>query len=177
MSQTDLPEDNDQEDIKSKSEIKREMLALSDLGKKLVELPPKERQKIELSPALLEGIEIALRIKSNIAKKRQFQYIGKVLRKMPEQEVAVIAEAIEEFEGGHRKAGKKFQQMEELRDQLIETDSHFDKFLNDYPQADRQQLRTIIRNARKERDQNKPRASAKKLFKEIRYLVEASSRD
>ena len=156
----------------SKSEIKRDAEALKKLGEKLVELTPAKLDKIPLDDNLQEVIFLAQRLQKE-ARRRQLQYIGKLLRST---DVEPIQEALDKIENKHLQQQIVLHKLELLRDELIEQgDTALTRLLNDYPQADRQQLRNLIRSAKKEREQNKPAKAYRELFqclKEI-FLTES----
>ena len=156
----------------SKSEIKRDAEALKKLGEKLVELTPAKLDKIPLDDNLQEAIFLAQRLQKE-ARRRQLQYIGKLLRST---DVEPIQEALDKIENKHLQQQVVLHKLELLRDELIEQgDTALTRLLNDYPQADRQQLRNLIRSAKKEREQTKPAKAYRELFqclKEI-FLTES----
>lgn len=156
----------------SKTQVKKEMLALTALGERLVNLTERNLAKIPMPEELEEGVMTARRIKSHIAKKRQLQYIGKVLRRI---DVEPIQAALDDIDQGDKLQTKRHHQLEKLRDKLItEGDKAINAALSSYPDLDRQQIRQLVRQANKEREQNKPPAASRKLFK---YLREATSTD
>ncbi len=170
---TDFFDDQPQpeEELKSKTQIKREMEALQELGKKLIGQKPELLAKLPLSDELHRALEEAGRIRQNEAKRRHLQFIGKLMRDV---DTEAIREAIERQEAGTRAYIQHFHQLESWRDRLLANDKEISAFLEAYPAADRQHLRQLIRNATKEAAQNKPPASARKLFKYIRELDEES---
>ena len=156
----------------SKSEIKRDAEALKKLGEKLVELTPAKLDKIPLDDNLQEAVFLAQRLQKE-ARRRQLQYIGKLLRNT---DVEPIQEALDKIENKHLQQQIVLHKLELLRDELIEQgDTALTRLLNDYPQADRQQLRNLIRSAEKGGEQNKPAKAYRELFqclKEI-FLTES----
>src|SRR5690606_21216236 len=81
-SPTDAPQDGDADDLydrPSKSQVKREMLALTDLGKQLVDLPPERLRKLALEEKLHEAIRLAQRTTSREGRRRQIHYVGKLM--------------------------------------------------------------------------------------------------
>ncbi len=161
--------ENPEEDVKSKSQIKREMEELQQLGKKLLNLKADVVDKMELPDRLRAAIEESTRITQNEAKRRHLQFIGKLMR---DTDVEQIREAIERQEAGSRAHAQHFHQLESWRDRLIDNDDHINAFMEVYPAADRQHLRQLTRNAKREAEKNKAPASARKLFKYIRELDE-----
>lgn len=154
----------------SKSERKREMQALQELGSHIVKLSEGELATIPLEGALAEAIAVARRITSHEGLRRQMQYIGRLMR---ETDVEAIEAAYEELQNGRQQMNQRFHLLEQLRDRLIaEGPNAMDAVTGDYPEADRQHLRQLITAAVKEREQNKPPAAARKLFRYLRELAE-----
>ncbi len=171
----DYPEmpngDEDEELILiSKSQLKRESHALTDLGKELVELPQNKLDKIPLEENLLDAVNLARRIKERGGKKRQIQFIGKLLRKA---DTDPIIAAMDQLKSEHLQENARLHKLEQWRDRLIEEgDSALGELLAEYPDADRQHLRQLLRNAQRESKQNKPPKSARELFKYLRDNME-----
>lgn len=161
----------DDEDVKSKSQLKREMEELQKLGKKLLDIKPDVLDKMELSDRLRAAIDESKRITQNEAKRRHLQFIGKLMRDINVDE---IRELIERQDAGSKAHAKHFHQLESWRDALIDNDKNLDTYLEAYPQADRQHVRQLVRNAKREIQQNKAPASARKLFKYIRQIDESN---
>jgi ribosome-associated protein len=157
------------EEYKSKTQIKREAEALQKLGAKLLTQKKQVLAKLELSDELRAALKESARIKQNEAKRRHLQYIGKLMR---DADVEQIQQAIDRQAAGTQAYAQHFHKLERWRDQLLQDDNHIQAFTTEYPAADRQHLRQMLRNARKEAEQNKPPASARKLFKYIRDLDE-----
>ena len=154
----------------SKSARKREMQALQDIGTTIVKLSDGELATIPLEGDLQEAILTARRIKSHEGLRRQLQFIGKLMRL---SDTRAIEAALYDLEHGRQQHNQHFHQLEKLRDELIAQGvSAMDKVLETYPQADRQHLRQLITAAVKEREQEKPPASARKLFRYLRELAE-----
>lgn len=154
----------------SKSQRKREMLALQAIGEQLVNLPDKELTAIPMDADLAEAINTCRRIKSHEGRRRQMQYIGKLMRRI---ETDAIEQALAEIQAGRKREAKKFQALEQLRDQLIaDTDTVLPQLFDDYPDIDRQHVRQLIRQAEKEKQGNKPPAASRKLFKYLREIAQ-----
>ncbi|MDO5053697.1 ribosome biogenesis factor YjgA [Pasteurella oralis] len=151
----------------SKSEIKRDAEALKKLGEKLVNLNKAKLDKIPLEDKLLEAIELAQRLQKE-AKRRQLQYIGKLLRNI---EVEPIQEALDKLENKHNQQQALLHKLEMLRDTLIDNDDAFTQFLDQHPEADRQHLRHLIRSAQKEKAQNKPPKAYREIFQYLKELM------
>ncbi|MBF0255344.1 MAG: DUF615 domain-containing protein [Gammaproteobacteria bacterium] len=153
----------------NKSAIKREMQSLQKLGERLLELSPERLQPLGLSEKLMLALAEGRRLKAANARRRHLRFLAKLLT----QEDSQAAEQfIADIDARHAAGTRQFHQLEHWRDRLIdEGDEALADLLAEYPQADRQQLRQLMRNARQERDQAKPPASARKLFKMLRGLA------
>ena len=163
-------EDEDDEIIwVSKSEIKRDAEELKQLGAEMVELGKNALDKIPLDQDLRDAIELAQKIKKE-GRRRQLQLIGKMLR---QRDVDPIRQALDKLKNRHNQQVALFHKLEQIRDRLIEQgDDAVPEVLNLWPNADRQQLRSLIRNAKKEKEGNKPPKSARLIFQYLRELSE-----
>ncbi len=162
----DIP--SDELEAKSKTQVKREMEALQELGKKLLSQKADILDKMPLSDEMRKAIEEDRRIRQREAKRRHLQYIGRLMR---DEDADAIAAVLEQHEAGTRAYNQRFHKLEQWRDRLInEGDEALSAFMDAYPQAELQHLRQLIRNARREAAQEKPPASARKLFKYLREL-------
>ena len=170
----DVPDNDEEEDEEiiwvSKSEIKRDAEELKRLGAELVDLGKNSLDKIPLDERLRTEIELAQRIKKE-GRRRQLQLIGKLLRSI---DVEPIRIALDKLKNRHNQQVALFHKLEMLRDRLIEQgDEAMSDVIALYPDADRQQLRSMIRNAQKEKAGNKPPKSARQIFQYLRELAEA----
>ena len=153
----EVPDNEEEEDEEiswvSKSEIKRDAEELKRLGGELVELGKNSLDKIPLDEDLRAAIELAQKIKKE-GRRRQMQLIGKMLRSRDEEPIRT---ALDKLKNRHNQQVALFHKLEVLRDRLVEQgDDVIPEVLNLYPDADRQQLRAMIRNAQKEKATNKP---------------------
>ena len=163
-------EDEEQEEIiwVSKSEIKRDAEDLKQLGEKLVNLTKANLTKVPLDDSLKDAIELAQRLQKE-ARRRQLQYIGKLLRSI---DAEPIREALEKIENKHNQQQAMLHKLEILRDELVaKGDAALTDLLNEYPSADRQQLRNLIRAAQKEKEQNKPSKAYREIYQILKTLI------
>jgi len=168
----DDTEHPDSEEI-SKSQRKRDMHALQDLGRQLVELPREQFEKITLEEGLHDAILEARRIHQHGARKRQLQYIGKLMRGL---DAEPIREQLDTLLGHSKRAAQTLHHLERWRDRLLaEGDVALTELLDEHPQADRQYLRQLLRNAQRENHAGKPPKSARALFRYLRELTESAS--
>jgi ribosome-associated protein len=173
----DVPENENEEDDEiiwvSKSEIKRDAEALKDLGQEMVDLGKNSLDKLPLDEDLRAAIDLAQKIKKE-GRRRQMQLIGKMLRS---RDVEPITTALDKLKNRHNQQVSLFHKLEQLRDRLVEEgDDAVPSVLELYPEADRQQLRALIRNAQKEKATNKPPKSYRQIFQYLRELAEAKDR-
>ena len=155
----------------SKSALKRQMTALQKVGEELVGLSDRELEKIPLdSEPLRQAILETRRIRSNSARRRHLQYIGKLMRKI---DSLPIENALGELHQQRRGEAEGFHELEKLRDQLLtEGPSAVEQVVRRFPGADRQHLRQLLRQQQREQLQQKPPAASRKLFKYLRELSE-----
>ncbi|WP_157980717.1 ribosome biogenesis factor YjgA [Aliidiomarina taiwanensis] len=156
----------------SKSERKREVLALTDLGRQLVDMSPHELAGLPISSSLMEAIKLAQRVRNkHAAFKRQIQYIGKLIRSSDAQ---AILDAMDARQQAYLVEQKHFHALEQWRDRLIsEGDAALHDVLEQWPHIDRQHLRQLIRTAQKQAETNKPPTAARELFKYLREVSQA----
>lgn len=163
--------DDDFSGEKSKSQVKRELHALQELGERLTTLKPDLLNRLPLTDALRRALAEAPKHSAHIARKRHIQFIGKLMR---DQDLDAILALIDQLDASTRQYNERFHALERWRDRLLDgTDAVLEAFVGDYPEADRQHLRQLIRQAQHETAQNKPPAASRKIFKYIRELDEA----
>lgn len=164
--QPDEPEN--QEDYTSKSARKREMQALQDLGRELIDLPESQFSQVPLSEEIIDAIALYKRLHQREARRRQLQRIGKLMR---QEDIEAIDGTLAGFRQHDLLFRQHFHRIEALRDQLIaDGDTALAPLLDQYPDLDVQFIRQLIRQARQEDGRGKPPAASRKLF---RYLREA----
>lgn len=155
----------------SKSQLKRDAAALQQIGEELVKLREAQLDKIPLPDFLREAVDSARRITSHGARRRQLQYIGRLMR---EVDPAPIRQALDTLQGTGREAAAQFHRLERWREELIaKGDTALGELLDAYPQADSQHLRQLIRNARREQEHGTPKGAGRALFRYLRELTEA----
>jgi ribosome-associated protein len=155
----------------SKSAVKRQMTALQEMGESLTRLTDKQLDKIPLDD---ERLVIAVRetqqIKSNSARKRHMQYIGKLMRDI---DAEAIQKALQVMYQQKQQTNDSFHELEKIRDQVLEQgQSGIELVTEKWPHADRQQLRQMVLQHQREVKSDKPPAASRKLFKYLRELQE-----
>ena len=166
--------DDDIEQPISKSEIKRQMTALQKLGEELVALPASKLDQLDLPETLRDAVNQAKRITAHGGLRRQMQYIGRLMRITDAQP---IVEQLNAWRGDSAEVIAEFHRMENWRTRLLDDDAALTEFVDIYPQADAQQLRTLVRNARREAAAAQAPKSSRALFKLIRELVSNDATD
>jgi ribosome-associated protein len=146
----------------SKSQRKREMHARQDLGARLVDLGAETLRRMELPEALNEAIGQAQRIRSHEARRRQLQYIGRLMR---DSDADAIQARLDQLTGASRASVALMHRCERLRDELVADETALAPFLAAHPGVDVQWLRTKLRAARAERAQGKPPRHARELYR------------
>ena len=149
----------------SRTKKKEEVEELQRLGAALIELPAKELDALDLPAVLLAAVREAQRISSHGAKRRQVQFIGKVMRKLDPEPVRAAVAAIARQSGATRARQKR---LEQWRERLIADDAALTEFAGAHASADLQEMRTLIRNARKEIAQSRPPRAQRELFRVLR---------
>lgn len=159
----------------SKSQRKRDSDALQDLGKALIALSAERLAKIAMSDALRDAVREAQRLTKNEAKRRQLQYIGRLMRS---EDPAPIRAALDEIAGVSAAANQRMHRLERLRQQLLDDEAAaLDEITAAHPRADLQQLRQLRRNALKEKEQNKPPRAFREIFQILKSLDEENQED
>lgn len=166
-------EEFDGDQPKSKTRLKQEMQQLQDLGKRLTELNATKLAEVPMDAELEDAIATYHRIKSHEARRRQLQFIGKLMRDAD-------VDAIEAVLNRHKEQDLqrlRFDRLaEEWRDRLLDQGNEaLSTFFNEHPSADHQQLRNLLREAGKEKASNKPPTNQRKLFRYLRdFFVQES---
>ncbi|WP_297527582.1 ribosome biogenesis factor YjgA [Thiohalobacter sp.] len=153
----------------SKSQRKREAGALQALGERLVALPAATLAGMPLDGELREAVALARRIKARGGRRRQLQYIGKLMR---QRDTTAIQAALADLDRGRQAEARRQRELEALRDRLIEMgDAALGEVIERHPDVDRQQLRQLIRQARRDQAAGKA-AGPRALFRHLRALEE-----
>ena len=158
----------------SKTKRKAAMDELQDIGVTLVGLPRDKLNKLDLPEILLDAVNEAKRITANGATRRQAQYIGRLMRNV---DIAPIIEQLQRWDGKNTAENAYFHRLENWRTRLIADENSLSEFLVEYPGIDTQQIRTLIRNARREESLNKSPKSSRELFKLLREVTAPSQQE
>lgn len=154
----------------SKSELKRQMHARQDMAEVLAGLSLDALKTIPLEESLRDAIRETHRIKSFGALRRQKQYLGKLMRNLDEDQLDAIQLRLDAISGVSKAETAKMHHLERMRDDLIKDDAELTKLIESSPDLDIQNLRTLIRNARKEKELNKPPKAYREIFQLLKNL-------
>jgi ribosome-associated protein len=154
----------------SKTQRRREALELKSLASRLINLSPARLARVPLDGPLRASIEEARQIRSNVARKRQLQYVAKLLRRLDPEPIVRI---MNDFDNEARQLNARHHRSEDWRDYLLESgDRALGELIGHRHDVDAQAIRTLIRNAKKDTATGKPPAAARALFRLLRDLDE-----
>lgn len=152
----------------SKTQRKQEAHARQDIGERLVQLSEERLGTLELTEELRRAVLEAKRLRAHGARRRQMQYIGKLMRRV---EVEPILAQLDAVTQGAQADAARLHVIERWRERLLADDDALAEFLQDYPHVQSQPLRALIRNAHKERREQQPPKSSRALFRALRDII------
>ncbi len=152
----------------SKTQRKQEAHARQDIGKRLVQLSEERLAALGLTEELRRAVLEAKRLRAHGARRRQMQYIGKLMRRV---EVEPILAQLDAASQGARAETARLHIIERWRERLLADDAALATFLEDYPHAQSQPLRALIRNAHREQREQQPPKSSRALFRALRDII------
>jgi len=160
-------------DAASRTDLKNESNELQELGEQLMALRADLFTRLGLDEKLHDAIVEAKRITNFEGKRRQMQYVGKLMRKQDEAMITAIHAALDEQHNGSAHENLALHKAESWRDELIADDGRLAAWMKAYPATDSQQLRALVRQARKDAKPEKPGAFPRygRAYREIFQLV------
>ena len=166
----DLPvvSEDEEELPPSKTKIKKQMHELRDLGKELTELSKDQLAQLDIPESLRDAIREMKTVNKFGAQRRQIQYIGKLMR---EVDTVPILAKLNAWKGKSQQHTAYMHLLERWRDRLMQSDNALTELLAAHPEADTQRLRTLIRNAQKEIETNKPPKNYREIFQVLREII------
>ena len=170
----DEPVDRDPNEPPSKSQRKRDMLELQQLGESLAQLPRARIDVLDVPESLRDALREWSRLRSFEGRRRHAQYIGKLMRKVDPEP---LRQALLEATGESRAAVARLHQLEDWRERLLADDAALAELVREHPGAAVQELRQCIRAARAERAAAKPPRHARALYQHLKDLFEARDHD
>lgn len=159
---------NSNEEWISKTQMKKQMNDLQALGMELTRLSSDTLKKMDLPEDLLEAVLTYQKITSNSALKRQAQYIGRLMREIDH---TPISHYLARLKGENTAHNAYLQRLENLRSALIADDKALTELISHYPDIEVNNLRNLIRNARKEQAENKPPKAFRALFQLLKSAI------
>ncbi|MBY0556942.1 MAG: DUF615 domain-containing protein [Burkholderiaceae bacterium] len=160
----------------SKSELKRQVNALQELGEALVAEPRDRVKRVPMPEDVRDAILECQSITNHEGRRRQMQFVGKKMRTLDEEEVAAIQRAIDSWKGASKADTAAMHALERRRDKLLVDDNALTTLLAENPELDVQHLRTLIRNARKEQAENKPPKAYREIFQILKQIEAAKKK-
>lgn len=160
-------------DEPSRTDLKRESAELQKLGESLMALRADALARLHLPDKLQDAVREAKHITNFEGKRRQMQFIGKLMRKLDEAEVQSVRCALDEQTNGSATENLALHQAEQWRERLIADEAAAAQWLSEHPDTDSQQLRALIRQARKDAVPGKPGAAVRhgRAYRDIFQLV------
>lgn len=158
----------------SRTQQRREALAVLALAGQLVELPPSRLSKLDLPDDVMREIDNTRRVTAHVARKRQLAFLAKVMRRYDEADFANVRAELGENRDKQRQETAAMHRLEALRERLIDDvdDGALSALLDQHPDIDRQHLRSLIRQARIEKaTPNKPPKAYREIFKLLKDLA------
>jgi ribosome-associated protein len=156
----------------SRSQQRREALEVLELAEKLASLTPTQLSKLPIPDDLLPHLEHTRKITAHIARKRQLAFLAKQMRREDDETLEAIRDALDEDGVAARRETAALHRVEDWRERLLaDGDAALAELLDEYPAADRQHLRQLVRNANEEKLRNKPPRAFRELFRELRTLL------
>ena len=156
----------------SRSENRRQALEVLALGEQLVGLTPAQLAKLPIPEDLMPHIEYTKRITSHGARKRQLAFLAKQMRRESDEALQAIRDVLDASSEVSRREVAQMHRVEQWRERLLsQGDAALAELIAQFPDADRQQLRTLVRNALAEKARNKPPRAFRELFQVLRELL------
>jgi ribosome-associated protein len=154
----------------SKSQLKRDSLALQKLGEELIAEPRDRVKRVPMPEDVRDAILECQLIKDHEGRRRQLQYVGKKMRTLNADELAIIQRTIDSWKGASKADTAAMHALERRRDKLLTDDAALTDLLMQHPELEAQHLRTLIRNARKEQAEHKPPKAYREIFQILKQL-------
>lgn len=156
----------------SRSQNRREALEVLALAEKLVALSEAQLAKLPVPEALLPHIRETKRITAHVAHKRQLAFLAKQMRREDDEALETLRDAMDEKGDAARREVAAMHRVEQWRERLLDDgDAALAELIDEYPQADRQRLRQLVRNTLDERKRNKPPHAFRELYRELRAAI------
>jgi len=153
----------------SKTQRKKQVTALQDLGEELARLTDDQLAAIELPDILRDALLEVRRISAFEARRRQMQYIGKIMRKV---DAAPIRAALDTFQAAPRRETALHKRADSWRERLLADQAALTEFVREYPEADGPQLQKLVDTALRERAGGRPPRAFRQIYQALRVLFD-----
>jgi ribosome-associated protein len=163
----------EEDDFISKSQRKRDMTALQDLGAALVKLAPDQLARIEMPESLRDAVTACRKFTKHEARRRQMQYIGRIMRDL---DAGPIAQQLAAMHAPSHAQTALFHRAEEWRDDMLADDEAITRFVQEFPDADPRQLRVMAEKARAERAAERPPKHYREMFHAVNGILQGEGR-
>jgi ribosome-associated protein len=162
----------------TRTQQRRDALAVLALANQLVELPPSKLAKLDLPEDVQREIAQTRRITAHIARKRQLAFLAKVMRRHDTEVFDGVRAALGENRERQRQETAAMHRFEATRDRLLaDTDAAMSELIEQFPNVDRQHLRSLVRQAKAEKESNKPPRAYREIFQLLKELVPGGEED
>lgn len=156
----------------SRSQQRREALEVLELAERLLALGERELAAVPMPDALRDLVRDSRRITAQIARKRQLQFLAKNMRREDDDVIDAIRRTLQRDRDDARREAARLHRLEAWRERLLEEgDEALAELIAQHPDADRQKLRQLVRNARLEREKQRPPHAFRELFRELKTLM------
>jgi ribosome-associated protein len=159
------------DELPSKTQRKKEMHELQALGAELVDLTEEQLASVELPERLREAVQAAQRITKHGARRRQLQYIGRIMRDVDPEP---IRDRLSAWKAVSTADTARLHLVERWRDRLLRDEQAAQELASEYPDADLTRVRLLLRNAAREREAGQPPKSYRALFKLLNETIGAA---
>lgn len=166
--QKELNNEIEQDIAPSKTQRKKDMHALQEIGEQLVALDAKKLAEFDLPEILSDAIRHAQTLHKHGARRRQLQYIGRLMREVDAQP---IQQKLDAWQHTSVQQTARLHLLERWRERLLNDENALTEFAAAYPHADLQHFKVLIRNAHKEKAAAKPPKSFRLLFQELQEVI------
>lgn len=156
----------------TRTQQRREALAVLSLASQLAEMPPTKLARANLPEDVLRELDNLRRITSHIARKRQLGFLAKVMRRHDDETFDGARTLLGENREQQRKETAALHRLEALRERLLDSDDALQELIDLHPDIDRQHVRSLIRQARIEREGNKSPRAYREIFQLLKELPE-----
>lgn len=158
----------------TRTQQRRDALAVLAFATQLSEMPQSKLARANLPDDVMREIDNLRRINSHIARKRQLAFLAKVMRRHEDEAFETVKALLGENREQQRKETAAMHRLEALREKLLDSDDALQELIDQHPGIDRQHARSLVRQARLERDGNKPPRAYREIFQLLKQITAAT---